>query len=75
MVTWKLENLRVMIPGDFSIPGYCYLEITYLKKNFCEYLRENKNICENILDCEFRVSISLIHEKRPELENYMILSL
>jgi len=33
------------------------------KNYFCEYLRENEKIFENILACEYRDPVLLIHEK------------
>ena len=33
------------------------------KNYFCEYLRENETIFENILACEYRDPVLLIHEK------------
>ena len=43
--------------------GYRAQEIATKKTYFCEYLRENENIFENILACESRDQVLLIHEK------------
>ena len=48
------KKMRSFI-DHFSISGYRYPEV----KNVCEYLREN----ENILGCDSRDNILLIHEK------------
>ena len=45
------------------------------KTLFCEYLRETENILENILGSYSRASVLMIHEKKPELENLMLVSL
>ena len=57
-----LVNSQVTIPVDRPIPGYRYPEIGTKKTLFCEYLRKNKNIFENILAREYRDQVLLIHE-------------
>ena len=63
IVTRKSIDFRVTIPGNKLISGYRAPEIAKKKTEFRVYLHENKNIFENILACESRDQVLLIHEK------------
>ena len=63
IVTRKWADRWVTIPGHWPISGSRYPEIGTKKPLFREYLRENENIFENILACESRDQVLLIHEK------------
>jgi len=59
----SIDYFQVKIPGNQLIFGYRALEIATKRTYFCEYLHENNNIFENILACESRDQVLLIHEK------------
>ena len=63
IVTRKSIYFWVTKPGNQLISAYRAPEIATKKTKFCEYLRENENIFENILACESRDQVLLIHEK------------
>jgi hypothetical protein len=48
IVTQKLINFWVTIPGNCTISGYCYPEVALEKYYFREYLGEGGDIFENI---------------------------
>ena len=56
----------------FSTFGYHYPKNT---SYFRKFLLENENIFENILGCDSRAYVLLIHEKKSEFENLMLLPL
>ena len=61
--TRKSINFRATRPGNQLISGSCYSGIATKKTYFCEYLRENKNIFENLLGYCSRAQVLSVHEK------------
>jgi len=55
--TWRFLKRQVSLPGNF-----------FKKHHFHEYLCQNENICENILEFKSWALVLLIHEKNQSLK-------